>query len=95
MTRCGDNPRTDHEALAQGVAPAMRCTHSTIGTNFVFYWFRVMKNITVTRSEDVARWLRIRAAENENSVSRWLADQLEGMKRRDDEYGIAIRRRAR
>ena len=29
-----------------------------------------MKNITITLPEDVARWLRIRAAENERSVSK-------------------------
>ena len=50
-----------------------------------------MKNITITLPEDLARWVRIRAAENERSVSRWLADLLEGMRRRDDEYAIAMR----
>ena len=50
-----------------------------------------MKNITVTLSEDLARWVRVRAAENERSVSRWLAELLESMKRRDDEYSIAMR----
>ena len=29
-----------------------------------------MKNITVTLPEDLARWVRVRAAENERSVSR-------------------------
>ena len=50
-----------------------------------------MKNITITLPEDLARWVRIRAAENERSVSRWLADLLEGMRRHDDEYTIAMR----
>ena len=50
-----------------------------------------MKNITIALPEDLARWVRIRAAENERSVSRWLADLLEGMRRRDDEYAIAMR----
>ena len=50
-----------------------------------------MKNITVALPEDVARWVRVRAAEDERSVSRWLADLLEGMRRRDDEYAIAMR----
>ena len=36
-----------------------------------------MKNITITLPEDVARWLRIKAAENERSVSKWLAELLE------------------
>ena len=50
-----------------------------------------MKNITVTLPEDVARWLRIRAAESDRSVSKWLADLLEGMKRQEDEYDTAMR----
>ena len=49
-----------------------------------------MKNITITLPEDLARWLRIRAAENERSVSRWMADLLEGLRRQDDEYAIAM-----
>lgn len=51
-----------------------------------------MKNVTVTLPEDIARWLRIRAAENGRSVSRWLSDLLEGMKRREDEYEVAMER---
>ena len=50
-----------------------------------------MKNITITLPEDLARWVRIRAAENERSVSRWMADLLEGLRRRDDEYAIAMK----
>jgi plasmid stability protein len=49
-----------------------------------------LKNVTVTLPEDVARWLRIRAAEDDRSVSRWLADVIEGMRRREDEYEIAM-----
>lgn len=51
-----------------------------------------MKNITITLPEDLARWLRIRAAENERSVSRWLAELLEGMRRQEDEYDMAMKR---
>jgi len=50
-----------------------------------------MKNITVTLPEDVARWLRVQAAESDRSVSRWLAGLLEGMKRQEDEYDTAMR----
>ena len=49
-----------------------------------------MKNVTVTLPEDVAKWLRVRAAEDDRSVSRWLADLIEGMRRREDEYEIAM-----
>ena len=51
-----------------------------------------MKNVTVTLPEDVARWVRVRAAENDRSVSRWLADLLSRMKRQDDEYEVAMER---
>ena len=51
-----------------------------------------MKNITITLPEDVARWLRIKAAENERSVSKWLAELLESMQRQEDEYDIAMKR---
>ena len=50
-----------------------------------------MKNITVTLPEDLARWVRVRAAENERSVSRWLAELLEGMRRQDDGYATAMK----
>ena len=51
-----------------------------------------MKNVTVTLPEDVALWVRVRAARNGRSVSRWLADLLSGMKRQDDEYEVAMER---
>ena len=51
-----------------------------------------MKNVTVTLPEDVAAWLRVRAAENGRSVSRWLAELLEGMRRGDDGYDLAMER---
>ena len=50
-----------------------------------------MKNITVTLPEETARWVRVRAAENERSVSRWLADLIEDTRRHDDEYEVAMR----
>ncbi len=51
-----------------------------------------MTNITLTLPEDVARWLRVKAAENERSMSKWLAELLEGMQRREDEYEVAMKR---
>jgi hypothetical protein len=35
-----------------------------------------MKNVTITLEEDVARWARIRAAEEETSVSRLVGQML-------------------
>ena len=51
-----------------------------------------MKNITITLPDDLARWLRVRAAEDDRSVSRWIADLLAGMRRGEDEYEVAMKR---
>lgn len=51
-----------------------------------------MKNVTVTLPEDVAAWLRVRAAQDGRSVSRWLAELLDGMRRAEDEYDLAMER---
>ena len=57
-----------------------------------FPYFVHMKNVTVTLPEDVAHWVRVRAAQNDYSVSRWLADMLEKMRSQEDEYMIAMER---
>ena len=51
-----------------------------------------MKNVTVSLPEEVAAWVRVRAAEDGRSISRWLAELLEGMRRREDEYDLAMER---
>lgn len=51
-----------------------------------------MKNVTVTLPEECARWVRVRAAQEDRSVSRWLAELLEGMRRREDDYDAAMER---
>ena len=51
-----------------------------------------MKNITVALPEDVAALVRVRAALNGRSASRWLAESLEEMRRRNDEYDLAMDR---
>ena len=51
-----------------------------------------MKNIPITLSEDLSRWLRIKAAEDGRSVSRWLSELIEGMRSNEDDYEIAMRR---
>ena len=50
------------------------------------------RNITITLDENLARWARIKAAENDTSVSRLLADQLEKQMARDSEYERAKER---
>ena len=61
-------------------------------TIFVLHYFRAMKNITITLPDEVARWLRVKAAENERSVSKWLTELLEGMQRQEDGYEVAMKR---
>lgn len=51
-----------------------------------------MKNVTVSLPEDVALWLRGRAAEDGRSVSSWLANLIGEMRRREDEYEVAMER---
>ena len=51
-----------------------------------------MKNVTVTLSEDIALWLRVRAAGQNRSMSKWLAELIDEMRRREDEYEIAMER---
>ena len=51
-----------------------------------------MKRTTVTLPGDVATWLTVRAVENGRSVSRRLAELLEGMRRAEIEYDLAMER---
>ena len=51
-----------------------------------------MKRVTITLPDDLARWLRVRAAEDDRSVSRWIADLLAGMRRGEDTYDVAMKR---
>ena len=50
-----------------------------------------MKRVTITLPDDLARWLRVRAAEDDRSVSRWIADLLVGMRRGEDIYETAMK----
>ena len=49
-------------------------------TNFV------LKNITITVSEEAAKWARLKAAEESTSVSKLVGRMLEDQMRRSDEY---------
>ena len=51
-----------------------------------------MKTVTVTLPEDTALWLRVRADQANRSVSGWLADLIEGARRREGAYEIAMER---
>ena len=48
--------------------------------------------MTITLSKEVARWLRIKAAEYTRSVSHWVAELLERMRRQEDDYEVAMKR---
>jgi hypothetical protein len=49
-----------------------------------------MKNVTITLTEEVAHWARIRAAELDTSVSRLLGDMLRDLMRREQVYQSAM-----
>jgi hypothetical protein len=46
----------------------------------------VLKNITITVSEEAARWARRKAAEEETSVSKLVGRMLEEQMRHGDDY---------
>jgi hypothetical protein len=46
-----------------------------------------MKNVTITLTEEVARWVRIKAAENNTSVSRLVGDMLQVKMQVEESYG--------
>ena len=52
----------------------------------------MLRNITITVSEEAARWARLRAAEENTSVSRLVGRMLEEQMRRTDDYSRAYER---
>ena len=57
-----------------------------IDTKFVEHYFRVMKNVTITMTEEVAQWARVEAARRGISLSRMLGEMLQESMERDAEY---------
>ena len=51
-----------------------------------------MKNVTVTLEEEVALWVRVRAAEQNQSVSRYLGDMLRKQMTEEKTYEEAMDR---
>jgi hypothetical protein len=51
-----------------------------------------MRNITVTLEEGVARWARIRAAERDQSLSRFLGELLKERMQEEETYEAAMMR---
>lgn len=52
---------------------------------------RRLKNVTITVTEDVARWARVRAAEADSSVSKLVGDMLDRDMQRHDRFDKARR----
>jgi hypothetical protein len=50
------------------------------------------KNVTITMNDDVARWVRVQAAEASTSVSRWVGELLRKQMRLDRQYEAARER---
>ena len=67
-----------------------------VDTIFVLHFFsafltgQIMKNVTITLKPDVARWIRIKAAEREMSVSRYVGELLKDKMAEDDHYEQAM-----
>ena len=49
-----------------------------------------MKNVTITLDEEVARWARIRAAEQNTSVSRLVGEMLKDKMQKEEAYLLAM-----
>ena len=49
------------------------------------------RNVTITLEEDVARWARIKAAEQDTSVSQLVGDMLGAAMQREESYESAMR----
>ena len=56
------------------------------GTRSSCYTEFVLKNMTITVSEEAARWARRKAAEENTSVSKLVGRMLEDQMRRNDDY---------
>jgi hypothetical protein len=50
-----------------------------------------VKNVTITLSDDVAKWARVRAAEQDKSLSRFLSELLAAEMGRATTYEEAMR----
>ena len=51
-----------------------------------------MKNVTITLDEEVARWARIRAAEENTSLSRLVGEWLREKMREEENYRLSMQR---
>jgi hypothetical protein len=64
----------------------------SIDTKIVLHDIFVMKNVTITLEENVARWARVRAAEKDMSLSRLVGEILKDKMREEDSYLVAMQK---
>lgn len=69
----------------------MKIEDEELDANFLIHYSSVMKNVTITLDENVARWARIRAAELNTSVSRLVGEMLLEKMLDDEKYERASR----
>ena len=58
----------------------------------MLHYNSVMKNVTITLDEEVARWARIKAAEEDTSVSRLVGEMLREKMMKEQSYHSSMRR---
>ncbi len=63
---------------------------SSLDTIFVLHHNSVVKNVTITLEEKVARWARIKAAQENTSVSRLVGDMLREKMLHEEAYGVSM-----
>lgn len=56
----------------------------------MFHYIFVMKNVTITLDEEVARWARIQAAKQNSSVSRLVGEMLREKMLEEKTYQMAM-----
>ena len=69
---------------------SLRILNFFIDTKLVLHYYFVMKNVTITLDEEVARWARIMAAEQNTSVSRLVGELLREKMIAEQNYQIAM-----
>ena len=65
---------------------------TSFDTNFVEHYFRVMKNMTITVPEPVAKWARVWAARHNMSVSKLVGEMLTARMDQETGYDSAMKR---
>lgn len=69
---------------------AGRCLEWVIDKISVLHYYCDMKNVTITLDEEVARWARIRAAEDDKSLSRLVGELLLEKMHAESKYRTAM-----